>query len=87
VADQIETDVAALKAEAETARTNQNRLQAQLESAEAETQRVLAKLREEFSVGSLEEAEELAQKIDAQLLTEMQAVRESLAAAHKPEES
>jgi predicted nucleic acid-binding Zn-ribbon protein len=83
VADQIETDVAALKAEAERARDEQNRLQAQAEAAEAEYERLITKLREEFGVSSEEEAETLLSKIDTELLSEMQTVRTALDAARK----
>lgn len=88
MADQIEQDVAALKAEAEQARDEQNRLQAQVEAAEAEEARQLAKLREdfgEFGVSSEEDAQALLEKFDTELVAEMQSVRNALDAARKTE--
>lgn len=85
MADQFEIDVAALKDEAEQARDEQNRFQAQVEAAEAEEARQLAKIREEFGVASVEEAETLLEKFDTELVAEMQSVRSALDAARKKE--
>lgn len=84
--DSVEQEVAALKRRAEEMTATQNRLAAQAEAAEAEHARLLDKLREEFGVSSIEEAEQLLGKIDAELASEIASVRAGLEAAQNPPE-
>lgn len=83
--DEVERQVSDLKAAAERLAAEQQKLVAQAEAAGEDEQRLLTKLREEFGVSSIEEAQTLLDKINAQLSAEMSTVREQLAAARRPE--
>jgi predicted nucleic acid-binding Zn-ribbon protein len=87
VSDPVEDEVAALKRAAEELRSRQQRLVAQAEAAEAEAGRALERLQADFGVSSVEEAEALLAKIDAELASEIAAVREGLRAAETPVEA
>lgn len=84
--DPVEQEVASLKARAEQAAATQQRLIAQAEAAEAEHARLLARLQEEFGVSSVEEAQTLLDKVDAELAAEIATVRAALEAAQRPVE-
>ena len=81
----MESEVAALKQQAETLRAAQQRAEAQLEAAQAEEARLLARLSEEFGVSSLEEGQALLSKLDAELSSEIAAVRSALEQTRKEE--
>lgn len=79
--DSVEQEVAALKRQAEEMAAAQQRAVAQAEAAEAEHARLLERLSAEFGVSSVEEAQALLERLDAELAAEIASVRAGLEAA------
>lgn len=84
--DPIASEVEQLRAAAEAARAAQARAQAQLEAAGEDEKRILSKMQEDFGVSSLEDAQALLTKIEAELQAEIDKTRDALARAQRPEE-
>lgn len=85
--EDIEREVADLKTRAEDMAAAQQKLAAQAEAAEADYTRLLARLREEFGVSTVEEAEGLLARLDTELASEIESVRSALDAASSGENS
>lgn len=84
--DPIASEVEQLRAAAESARAAQARAQAQLEAAGEDEKRILSKMQEDFGVSSLEDAQALLTKIEAELQAEIDKTKDALARAQRPEE-
>lgn len=76
--DPREQDVAALKQRAEQLARDRDKAIAQRDSAQEDADRHMSKLRDEFKVSTLEEAEAMLAQIDAALDAEMAKIREGL---------
>lgn len=84
--DPIASEVEQLRAAAEAARAARERAQAQLEAASEDEKRILSKMQEDFGVSSLEDAQTLLTKIEAELQAEIDKTKDALARAQRPEE-
>lgn len=84
--DHVDQEVAELKRQAEELTAAQQRAVAQAEAAEAEHARLLERLQTEFGVSSVEQAEALLERLDAEIASEIATVRAGLEAAQRPVE-
>lgn len=74
----LTSEVTSIRDTVDKLRTEQARAEARLSAAEEEHSRLLARLRTEFGVESLEAAQQLLSELDKQIMTEMNSVREQL---------
>jgi adenylyl- and sulfurtransferase ThiI len=79
----IERQVAAVKADIAAAQAARARAQHEQEVAKAQAEAVVRDLKDEFGVSSVQEAGELAAKLEAELAAECSLVRDALDRAGK----
>lgn len=76
--DSVDAQLRELRTQAEHARQQQARAQAERDSAQQQLEQAIAELKSEFGVTTPEQAAKLAESLEEQLAAEMQRVREQL---------
>lgn len=83
----LDSDVSALRQRVVDLQSARQRTVAQFEAAQAEVDRLLIRVREEFGASSLEELETLLDQVDMALKAELEKVSLELSQTHKSVET